>query len=116
MVHADAAFRIHFRRLAQNQGKNLVATGNLRQLDVGIEAHLLEVGNAIRGQGVVEIVGHRVGIERFLPIDGAGRAESGAARDIANPMQEIGRKLTFFDLPADFAHLFRFETFVHVSQ
>src|SRR5206468_53908 len=62
-VHAFAGGRRHQGRLAEDEGEDLVAGGDLGEVNVGLQADLLDLGDLFAAQFVVEVFGDEVGVE-----------------------------------------------------
>jgi hypothetical protein len=113
-VHALARGGRHLRLLA-DQAEDLVAAGHLGQMGVGAEAELLEFGDAVRIELIVEVRGDEVRVGRV----GAGRgrhAQTAAACDVLDAVHQLGGDRALGHLPADVPDLLGAEGVVHPGQ
>ncbi len=86
-----------------------MACRHLGQFDLGIEADLLEIRDAVAGQGIVQILGNRIGIKGRLAIDHFGGSQLRAPGYVANPVQESRGEFAFLDLLPDDSSRFGIE-------
>ena len=85
-------------------------------MHVRLETNAFEVGDAVRRQHVVEILGHRIWIETDAGADDLRRAEPQAAHRVFGAMDQIVGKLARFDLLGELLAVGRLENFVHERQ
>ena len=93
-----------------------MTSGHFGQMDVGIETDFLEIGYAVGVQGVVEVLGNRVGIQAGNTLAQLGSSKPQLAHDVAGTMQEIGCVLAVLDSFANILGVFGAEDTVHVCQ
>ena len=116
LVHPLPAVGIDFHRLTQHQCEDLVTRGNLGQMNVRVEADLLEVGDAIARQRVIQILGNRIGIEARSTIGHAGGRQPQPLHYVPRAVQQIRGEFTFFDLLTDLLRILRVQDVVDVGQ
>ena len=116
LIHPLPALRIDFHRLPQHRGQDLVTGGDLGQVDVRLQADLFEIGHAIRRQGVVEVLGHGVGVQPRSPLRNAGGRQPQPPHHVADAMQQARGVLAIFDFLADILGVIRFQDAIQVGQ
>ena len=115
-IHALPRRRIDFGRLAQHQRQNLMARSHLGQVHVGFKADLLEFGNPLVRELILQILGHRVGIRRQTTAEQCRHAEPQATHAIARAMHQGRGEFALFDLLADVLRVVRLEVTIQVGQ
>ena len=90
--------------------------GDLREMDVGLQAGLFEFGNEVAGQFIVEVFGDGVGVELGAGAVGGRRGEAPAARDLLDAGDQFLGGVAFRDLLADLLDFVRFQGVVEISQ
>ena len=100
-VHAILGGGRNQGRLAQNEGEDLMARGDLGQMDIRFQADLLQLGDLIGRQLVVEVVRDHVGIER-VGSGGGRRRDTATAGDLLDAGDQLLRRVALGDFLADF--------------
>jgi hypothetical protein len=88
-VHPLAGDGIDVGRLAENHRQHVVASGGFRQMDVGFQADALVVADLFGRHDIIQILGHRVRVERHARADNLWRAEPQTAHGIARAVDQI---------------------------
>ncbi len=93
-----------------------MAACDFGQVDVGLEADFFELRHLLGRQGVVEILGHRVGIAPQAAAHQARRAQPQAAHAVARAMHQVAGELALLDLLADILGIVGFEDVVQKGE
>ena len=101
-VHALPGRRRHEGRLAEDEGEDLVGGGDLGEVDVGLQARLLDLGDLFGRQRVVEVVGDGVGLEG-VGAGGGRRGQAAAPRHLLDAGDQLLGRVALGDLLADVA-------------
>jgi hypothetical protein len=114
-IHALPGRGRHQGRLPEHQREDLVGGRDLGQVDVGLQAGLLDLGDLLGRQGVVEVVGDGVGLEG-VGAGGRRRGQAAAARHLLDAGDQFLGGVALGDLLADELGLGRVEHVVEVGE
>ncbi len=114
-VHAFLGGGRNESRLTQNQRQDLVGGGDLGEVNVGFETGFLDLGDLLRGQCIVEVLGNDVGLESVG--SGAGRCgQATAARYLLDAGNQLLGGIAFGNLLADPLRLGRIEHVIEIGE
>ena len=107
---------VDFGGLPQDERQDLVARGDFGETDVRFETRPLEIGDPLGGQGVVQVLGHRVWIDGHTPPTECWGAKPQLADHVTSATGQVRSEFTFLDLLADLCLVIWFKNLVQIGQ